>query len=302
MCGLGLCLALIGTAAQAACDPAKIVQLDDGSYVRPGRHGVVFEGANVATVGFVVGRRCVAVIDTGGSEAEGRALDCAIGQVTDVPVCYVINTHVHPDHILGNIVFQRPHVTFVGHARLARDMSLVGRTYLARAERSEGRSLPPGYLVPPSLTVDDSLTLDLGERRLRLTAHAVAHSGADLTVYDESNGTLWAGDLVFLDHVPVLDGSVIRWLQVLDELADLPAPRVIPGHGPPGARWPDAAADTRRYLTALRDELRSLLNTNADLMEVQERVALSEKTHWLLFDQYHKRNIARAFAELEWEN
>ena len=82
------------------------MQVTSGVYVRPGRHAVVFEGDQITNIGFVVGDRCVAVVDTGGSLAEGRAFDCAIREVTDRPVCYVINTHVHPDHLLGNLAFR----------------------------------------------------------------------------------------------------------------------------------------------------------------------------------------------------
>ncbi|NIO42298.1 MAG: MBL fold metallo-hydrolase, partial [Burkholderiales bacterium] len=72
---------------------ARVVEVATGVYVRPGKHSVVFEGEDIANIGFIVGERCVAVIDTGGSYSEGQALLGAIRQITPLPVCYVINTH-----------------------------------------------------------------------------------------------------------------------------------------------------------------------------------------------------------------
>jgi predicted secreted protein len=102
---------------------------------------------------------------------------------------------------------------------------------------------------------------------LELRAHPAAHSDADVTVLDRTTGTLFAGDLVFLRHIPTLDGSLAGWLVELETLQRIPAARVVPGHGPPSAPWPDAAAGTARYLAALRDGTRAAIAGGSGIAE-----------------------------------
>ena len=155
-------------------------------------------------------------------------------------------------------------------------------------------------MIPPTLLVDGTIKLDLGSRTLTLTAWPAAHSDNDLTVLDEQTGTLFAGDLVFLAHIPVLDGSIRGWLKVIDELGTLPAQRVVPGHGPV-SEWPAALADQRRYLETLASDVRALIARGEPITVAADTAAASERSRWQLFDDYNARNATAAFSEIEWE-
>jgi quinoprotein relay system zinc metallohydrolase 2 len=253
-------------------------------------------------MGFIVGESGVAVIDTGGSRVAGERLRATIRRHTDLPIRYVINTHMHPDHVFGNAAFRAPGTIFAGHRKLARALQARGTYYLEANRPLLGDALIGGVeIVLPQLAIDGTQELDLGSRTLVVTAHATAHTDNDLTVFDVSTATLFAGDLLFSQHTPALDGSIAGWLSEMDELKSLPAERVVPGHGPASLPWPSGMDDQFRYLNRITGEVRAFIAAGRPLNEAMEQIGRDEAGKWLLFDEFNARNIAAAFAELEWE-
>ncbi|RZU02225.1 quinoprotein relay system zinc metallohydrolase 2 [Rivibacter subsaxonicus] len=297
-------------AASTAAAPALRIETQE---LAPGVHvhvGAIEDwgpdnAGDVANLGFVVGARCVAVIDSGGSRAVGEALRAAIARRTDKPVCAVVNTHAHPDHVLGNAAFLGAGAggaspEFIGHARLPAALAARGPYYLKALERDFGAAGAGSEIVLPTRTVGDALNLDIGGRTLLIRAWPTAHTDADLTVTDVQSGTLFAGDLLFVEHLPALDGKLLGWLGVMDALAREPVRLVVPGHGAPSRDWPAALAPQRAYLLGLRDGVKDAIARNLTLSQTVNELDGRGLQGWRLTDRFHRRNLTAAFAELEW--
>ncbi len=298
--GLVTTLSILFSSAAVALELTRVA---DGIYVHQGQHRGIDEPGrdDIANIGFIVGEKCVAVIDTGGSIAIATQLQQEISALTDKPVCYVINTHVHFDHVLGNAVFKNDNTRFVGHINLPDALTANVDFFLEEFKAELGNAANPELIVKPGLLVEDLLEIDLGNRVLELRAYPPAHTNTDLSIFDKQTGSLWLSDLLFVERIPVLDGSLKGWLEVLEEIASMEVSYVIPGHGPGSDSLADALQPQQQYLTAILDEIRVMLARGAFMEEVIDEVAASEASKWKLHEHQHKRNVSKAFIELEWE-
>ncbi|MFC3693939.1 quinoprotein relay system zinc metallohydrolase 2 [Chenggangzhangella methanolivorans] len=302
-----LCASLVaGAPAEAApaVEPLPTTEIAPGVFVyqapfqllAPGNQGAI------ANVGFVVGREGVAVIDTGNTPEAGARLLAAVKARTDLPVRYVVNTHMHPDHALGDSAFRATGAKFVAHAKFARALTARAQSYVDAAKRQAGDALAPTLddIVKPDIEVADRLTLDLGGRALEFEAEPTAHTDNDLTVRDVQTDTWFLGDLLFMTHLPSVDGSFEGWVKLMARLRERKAARVVPGHGPVSAGWPAALEPQQRYFDRLRTDVEALLDKGVDLATASRTAGLSEREAWALFDEFNARNAIAVYRELEW--
>ncbi|HTV33751.1 MAG TPA: quinoprotein relay system zinc metallohydrolase 2 [Methylocella sp.] len=299
----GFCLCCRPQSLRASeSGPLAVEEVAGGLHIRRGLDEEASPANDnaLANIGFIVGKESVLVTDPGGSRTDGERLRSAIAHVTQLPVKYVVMSHVHPDHIFGAGAFLPDHPIFIGHWRLAEMLRQRGPYYrdqlsaLLGAERA-------GHIAEPTLAIRDKAELDLGDRQIQLTAHEPAHTLCDLSLFDKNTGTLLPADLLFVSRIPSLDGSLRGWLKTLETLGKIKAARAVPGHGPSRVDWPFASTALTRYLETLAEDARAAIAQGISLEAAILTIAASEAQEWKLFEDYNPRNAAEAYRELEWE-
>jgi quinoprotein relay system zinc metallohydrolase 2 len=298
-------LALMGCAhAELTHSNAFAIEsIGDSIYVHHGVHLDIDEGyhGDICNASFIVGSKGVVVIDTGGSLKVGNQLREAIRKVTPLPVLYVINTHVHPDHIYGNAAFLADKPQFIGHDKLTTAMELRHEAYTKLNARLLGEDAKGSELVKPTMIVKTTLELDLGDRKLMLTAHPVAHTNTDVSVLESKASTLFTGDLLFIERTPVLEGDIKGLIAEIEKLKSSPAKQVVPGHGPVTKNWVEALNNAQRYLNILLTDIRASIKKGESMESTMNTAAATEKDKWVLFDIANRRNVNAIYPALEWE-
>ena len=281
----------------------NLTQVADGVYVHSGLHVPLThpQHDDIANIGFIVGEQCIAVIDAGGSVAIGGMLRAAIRRISDRPICYVINTHVHFDHVLGNFAFLEDKPRFVGHHKLASMIEQSREFFLQNFSQNLAPLLGKDSIIAPDLGVEDTMTLDLGNRTLKLIAYPPAHTYGDLSVTDTKTHTLWTGDLISRERIPVLDGKLQGWIVALEALRNQTVRFVIPGHGDIGSDFKQALSPTQTYLNMLLTDTQTALDKGWFLEDAIDTIGAKKKQQWLLHEHHHRANVSKAFTELEWQ-
>ena len=303
MISLSVLMLLACAHAQTAQNDFAIEPLGNGIYVHHGQHLDIDTGyqGDICNISFVVGSKGVAVIDTGGSFKTGKKLRDAIKKVTNKPILYVINTHVHPDHIFGNAAFLQDKAQFVGHEKLATAMQLRKEAYDKLNIKYMGDDAKGSEIVKPTIQVKEPTDLDLGDRMLTVTPYPNAHTNTDVSVIDSKTSTLFTGDLLFIERTPVIEGDIKGLIAVIDILKTYPVKQVVPGHGPFTKDWVTALNNEQRYLNALLTDIRANIKAGKSMSEAMDTAAAGEKDKWLLFDIANRRNVNTLYPALEFE-
>ncbi len=193
------------------------------------------------TIGLVLGRTGVLLVDTGTTLAEAAAVDADVRQLAGRPVSHIVLTHKHFDHVLGSSMFTEAEiycapevVEYLSSATdQIRDEALRHGADAAEVDRAIAT------LRPPHQGIYDAV-INLGERTVTIAYLGRGHTTSDLVVVaagtdDDDRVVVFTGDLVEESADPAIDddSDVAAWPATLDRILAVGGSRAIyvPGHG-----------------------------------------------------------------------
>jgi glyoxylase-like metal-dependent hydrolase (beta-lactamase superfamily II) len=185
------------------------------------------------TIGAVVGRDRILVIDTRSTLVQARELLDDLRHVSALPHV-VLNTHAHFDHVLGNAAFRPCEIWGEdGCARFMRQLGLERRAEMAAEMPGIAADLLASPVDPPDRTFAREAALDLGGRRVDLRFLGRGHTDHDVVALVPDAEVVFAGDLVEEGAPPSFgDAFPLDWPATLGQLLDASGGgQVVPGHG-----------------------------------------------------------------------
>lgn len=182
---------------------------------------------------FIVTDSGVLVIDTGSSEPIGQAIKSAIQDVTDKPIRWVVNSHSHADHWLGNGAFKSPDVEFISTSLASQTMALDGPIDVKAFKKMTKGATGESTLLYPTSMIDKTHKRQFGNVDVEFYLAQNGHSPGDIYLWLPKQRIAFSGDLLSKNYLPIMTprGDVPNLITTLKEIEQLAPVSILVGHG-----------------------------------------------------------------------
>ena len=252
--------------------------------VKVAEHVYVIPDGNVGgvpNVGIVVGRNATLVIDTGLGPRNGQTVLHEVEKLTKTSQIYIVGTHFHSEHILGESAF--PPTAKVIRARAQQqDIDQFGvQPNFATRSPAMAELMKDSEFRRADDFFDSEKTIDLGDVRTRLMWFGGTHTNGDTLIFIEGDNVLFAGDVIMNRRFLGFNSqssSVRAWLNSLDKVEPLHPTIIVPSHGEMGNG--SLIELNRSYLKALQARVAELKHDGKTVDQVAETAAAEFKSKY----------------------
>jgi cyclase len=247
--------------------------------------------------GAIVGPEWSVLIDTLAYPEETLEIKEFLEERLSSPVRYLVNTHYHSDHTLGNSWF--PNSIIIGHANCRKLLDTVGRKSLEEAKRQNRELRDVKIVLPDVVFSKGGVGIRVGKRTLRLV-HLPGHSADGIGVLVVEDRVLFSGDIMM--PIPYLvDGDYEQMVESLKRIPRMKLENLVQGHGEVILRG-EVSPTVRhnlKYLNTIRKHVRQAYRRK-DFMSYLEDIDVQAcgKSRILLgglAEDLHQRNLLALF-------
>jgi quinoprotein relay system zinc metallohydrolase 1 len=275
----------------------KPIKLSDNSYYFYGKEEYFSKenGGDIANSSFIITKNSVILIDTGSSKLYGEQLKKQIESITKKPIKYILNTHHHPDHFLGNIAFSSSDIYATEYTK--NDIETNGDLYIVNLVNIIHDAMDKTKTKTPN-EILTSKELDFDGYKLKLL-YFDGHTQSDIVIYDENTKILYASDLVFYKRtLATPHANIENWIKSLKELEKIDYSILVPGHGI-ASNNKEPILENIAYLEFLDNTLKTAAIEGLDIFEILNNPIPKEFESFTMFKEEFERSVINLYPSYE---
>lgn len=275
----------------------KPIKLSENSYYFYGKEEYFSKqnGGNISNCSFIITSNSVILIDTGSSQQYGEQVKNEIKKITDKPIKYILNTHHHPDHFLGNSAFLTSEIFADEYTKNEieknGDLYIMNLTNLIQGAMNNTKVKVPNQIL-------NTKTLDFDGYKLQVL-YFDGHTKSDVVIYDENTKILYASDLVFYKRTPATPhANLDKWIKSLEELEKINYSILVPGHGIISSTK-EPIKENIAYLEFLETTLKNSAKEGLDIYEILNKPIPKAFESFTMLKEEFERSIINLYPSYE---
>ena len=242
-------------------DP-EVVRLSDNVF------SILFHKGNQTNLGISVGNDGFLLVDTGFSRRAERKIREALSELGDGKIKYIINTHLHPDHVACNDIGGESTV-IINHPNLEK---MASEGIIASIQESiKGKT---------GKTFENHYTMNFNGEEIKIIPYPGIHSDEDVIIYFTQSGVVHMGDLLLPECFPSVGSDVVEYMEFLDKIIDIfPVNTMfISGHGK-NCTLDDVKKYQEMLLSSI-ETVRNRMNAGKSIKEMRREKVLKNYEKW----------------------
>ena len=291
-----ICIFLVFSSLKAFDYKLKPIKLNENSYYFYGKEEYFspLNGGDIANVSFIITPNSVILIDTGSSYEYGLQIKKEIEKITSKPIKYIINTHHHPDHFLGNSAFQSD---IFATPYTKNEITQNGDLYIVNLVNIVQSAMKDTKVKAPNKDLNSKI-LDLDGYKLEVL-YLDGHTKSDVAIFDFQTKILYSADLVFHKRTPATaHADIKKWIKSLEELEKIDYKFLVSGHGI-ATTSKEPIKENIFYLKYLDETLKQSAKDGLDIFEILEKPIPKEFESFTMFKEEFERSVINLYPTYE---